>query len=268
MAIFASVLALSQEGGSWTGEGHGVSRGFLELSGWIGSWALLLVFLFLLVRALVRDRRYRATRSLNEADLGILHAEIRSAEKKTVGEILPVVVERSDPHPGARWTSALLTLLLGSVLLAGWLPWDHPSLVLLAQLALGAVGWLAAHFLPDYQRLFIRAERASKVCEEQAFQEFHAHELRETEGRTGVLIFVSLLEHRVIVLADVGIDAKVGEDTWSRVDRAILEGVREGRLREGLVAGIRECARVLQEHFPWEEGDRNEIPDRVIVRRE
>ena len=62
--------------------------------------------------------------------------------------------------------------------------------------------------------------------------------------------------------------AKVAADQWERTDRALLDGIAGGSLREGIVAGIRSAADVLAEHFPWEEGDRNEIPDRVIVRRE
>ena len=77
-----------------------------------------------------------------------------------------------------------------------------------------------------------------------------------------------VLEHRVVVLADEGIAAKVDAEHWIATDRAILSKVREGALKDGLIAGIRSAAEVLSEHFPWTEGDRNEVPDRVTVRRE
>ena len=106
------------------------------------------------------------------------------------------------------------------------------------------------------------------MAEEQAFQEFYRHGLHRTEAGTGVLLFVSLLERRVIVMGDSGIDAVVRPEDWERTDRIILEGVRSGSLRAGLVKGIESAAQLLEEHFPWTDGDRNEIPDRVIVRRE
>lgn len=252
----------------WEGAGHAIRFEWLELLGRFSSWALLALFLGLVVRAFLRRRRYRAVDVLSKEDLDALHAEIVAAEKRTVGEIVPVILERSDGHPAAHWLSAVFALLLGSALLGGILPWDRPPLLILAQVALGAVGYLASRFLPDYQRLFIREARAKEMAEEQAFQEFHRHDLHETEARTGVLLFVSLLEHRVVVFADKGINEKLDSGHWVATDRAILDGIRRGSLRDGLIAGIRSAADVLAEHFPWEEGDRNEVPDRVIVRRE
>jgi putative membrane protein len=226
------------------------------------------LLLFFVVRALVRQRRYRAVGTFSEDDRRIVREAIARAEKKTVGEILPVVVERSDPHPGANWLAALLCVLIGSALTAAWLPWDSPALVLLLQLAMGVVGYGLAALLPGFKRLFVFSGRATAVAEEQAFQEFYANGLHKTEAATGVLIFVSLLEHRVIVMADEGIHSKVDDDFWAETDGLILQGIRNGSLRDGLVAGIDRAGDCLAEFFPWVEGDRDEIPNRLIVRRE
>jgi putative membrane protein len=234
----------------------------------VAPWIFAALLLFFVVRALVRHRRYRAVGTFSEEDRRIVREAIARAEKKTVGEILPVVVERSDPHPGANWLAALLCVLVGSALTAAWLPWDNPALVLLAQLAMGVVGYGLAALLPDFKRLFIFPHRATSVAEEQAFQEFYAHGLHKTEAATGVLIFVSLLERRVIVMADEGIHSKVDDNFWAETDGLILQGIRKGSLRDGLIAGIDLAGVALSENFPWVEGDRNEIPDRLIVRRE
>ena len=122
--------------------------------------------------------------------------------------------------------------------------------------------------MPGFKRVFIFEDRATAVAEEQAFQEFYANGLHKTEAATGVLLFVSVLEHRVIIMADEGIDSKVGAEFWANTDDAILDGIRHGSLRDGLVSGIERAGERLAEFFPWREGDRNEIPDRVIVRRE
>lgn len=239
---------------------------------WLLSLAGLVLFAgglgTLLLRAYLRRPRYRAHGILTEDDLGAVHAALAAAERRTVGEILPVVLERSDRHEGAAWLAALTLLGAGSFLLAPWLPWGSPLLVLLAQLALAAVGYACARTLPDFLRLFVSAARAREVAEEQAFQEFHRFELARTEGRTGVLLFVSLLERRAIVLADEGIDARVAPEQWQTTNEAVLAGLRRGSLRTGLVDGIQNAGRVLAEHFPVAAGDRNEVPDRVIVRRE
>jgi len=255
-------------GTAWTPVGEQAASDVWQIAGLVGGAVFAALLLFFVVRAIFRQRRYRVVNSFTEEDGRAVHAAVAAAEKRTVGEILPVVVERSDPHPGADWLAALCFLLVGSGLLAGWLPWDHPVLLLLSQLVMGALGFALARLLPDFKRRFIFEDRASAVAEEQAFQEFYANALHKTEEATGVLLFVSLLEHRVIVLADEGIDALVDADFWAGTDDAILDGIRKGSLREGLVAGIHRVGERLSESFPWQEGDRNEIPDRVIVRRE
>jgi putative membrane protein len=152
-------------------------------------------------------------------------------------------------------------------LLAPWLPFERPLLLLLAQAAMGAVCYLCAR-LPDFQRFFMRERRATEMAQEQALQEFFRYGLHETAERTGVLLFVSLLEHRVVVLADQGIDARVDPDRWIKTTTLVLTGIQRDDLRGGIVDGIQSIADVLALHFPWAEGDRDEIPNRVIVRRE
>ncbi len=159
-------------------------------------------------------------------------------------------------------------MLIGSALLEGVLPWTHPAWLLACQLGLGAVGYGLARWLPDIQRLFVSPARATEVAEEQAFQEFFRQGLHKTEAATGVLIFTSLLERRVIVLGDEGISQHLPDDFWNDVHAAILDGIAGGSLRDGLVEGIRRTGDALAEHAPWKTGDRNELPDRLIVRRE
>jgi putative membrane protein len=232
-----------------------------------GPWAFLALAVALVLRAVVRSKRYRAVAVLDAGAQERLHQEIRDAEARTVGEIVPVVLERSDRYPGAAWLAGLCTMFLGSALLERHLPWGEPHWLLVCQMGIGAFGFLLATCLPDLQRLFVTDARAAEMAAEQAIQEFHLLGLRETREHTGVLIFVSLFEHRVVVLGDAGIHAKVGDAHWERTKDAVLEGVARGSVAEGLAAGIRACGDVLAEHFPRQPGDQNEIVDRLIVRR-
>jgi putative membrane protein len=262
------LLAFLQQ---WEAAGHEPSApaSFLLT---FGGWLLLVPLAGMLLFALSRHARYRALAVLGEQERERVQAAMREAEQRTVGEIVAVVLERSDAHPAANWLSALLFALVGTALLSLHLPaevtLDRPLYLTLGQLACGLVGYLCARGLPGFQRLFVREGRATEVSEEQAFQEFYGHGLQKTEAATGVLIFVSLLERRVVVLADEGIAAKVEPELWAGVDRAVLQGVARGRLADGLVEGVSLAGEVLAREFPWSEGDRNELPDRLIVRRQ
>lgn len=239
-----------------------------ESVGSLAPWLLLVALLLLILRAVLRQPRYRALAVLDASACERVHAALVAAERRTVGEILPVVVERSDLHPGAPWLCALTLLLLGTALAAPILPFDQPALLLSCQVAFGAVGYALAWLLPDLRRLFVREARADAVVEEQALLEFHRNGLHETEGRTGVLLFVSLFEHRVVVLGDVGIDAHLSPDDWAGLTSDLLAASARGQLADGLVAAVQAAGEALARHVPWAEGDRNEIPDRLVVRRE
>lgn len=255
-------------GAQWEAVGHDAGVAWAGRLGLIGASVLALLLGALVVRAWLARRAYRAVDALDAAATQRVREQILDAERRTTGEIAVVVLERSDRHPAALWLSALVTALIGTVLLAPWLPWDLPAGLLAAQIALGAVGYGLARLLPGYQRLFVSEGRATEMAEEQALQEFHRYGLHGTGARSGVLLFVSLLERRIVVLGDHAIASCVAPDTWAGARDAVLQGIRAGSLRDGLVTGLRLVGDVLAEHCPWQEGDRNELPDILVVRRE
>lgn len=268
MATYSLASVPQGEAGDWTAGGHETPFDVLNAIGAAAAWVFLVLFVLVVVRAILVRNRYRADRMLGEADRQTLKTVIRDAERRTVGEICVVVLGRSDRHPGAEWLAAMFVLFLGSALLAAFLPWDRPALLLGCQVLLGGVGFACARALPDFKRRFLSESRATEMVNEQALQEFYGLGLHRTEAATGVMLFVSLLERRAVVLADTGIDALVGDEQWTHTTAAVLNGLRAGSLRQGLEDGLRSCADVLAEHFPWVEGDRNELPDHVEVRPE
>lgn len=261
-----AMLAVEIREGAWD-DADALVRAWL-LFAEFGPWIAAVGLVALLARAWVRRGRYRAVVVFDEAARETVRAAVRRAEERTVGEVVPVIVERSDPHPGARWGAALTAALLGSLLLIDVLPWHAPPLLLVTQVGLGLLGAALATWLPDVQRSFVSEERATDVAEEQALQEFVTQGLKETAGRTGVLLFVSLFERRVVVLADEGVASAVAEDAWVPVDRDVLDGVRAGSLRDGLVAALDRVGGILAEHAPRGPDDDNELADRVVVRHE
>jgi len=93
---------------------------------------------------------------------------------------------------------------------------------------------------------------------------FKAAAERRTVGRTGVLIYLSMAEHRAEIVADEAITAVTAPDIWGEAMAALLVEVRQGRIAEGMVAAIGEVGAVLAEHFPRSDTDTNEIPDKLI----
>lgn len=263
MNAFAAILQASD----WQAAGHVATGSWREWLAIGGPALFALVVVGALLRAMLQRMRYRAVDVLTERDLADLEQFVGATERTTSGEIVTVVVESSDAHPAARWRAALVFLVAGSLAFMEQLPWNVPSLALAGQLALGLCGYGLARWIPGFARLFVDEARATEMAEEQALQEFQRNDLHRTAAANGVLIFVSLFERRVVVLGDRGIHEKVGDEHWTAVDRAVLDGVVRGKLAEGLREAIRRCGEVLAQHFPHQADDRDELSNRIVVRR-
>jgi putative membrane protein len=87
---------------------------------------------------------------------------------------------------------------------------------------------------------------------------------RRTHGRTGILIYLSMREHRAEIVADEAIASKVAPEIWGEAMAAMLAEIKEGRCADGMIAAVERVGAVLAEHFPRAEDDTNELPDRLI----
>jgi putative membrane protein len=194
-----------------------------------------------------------------------LEAAVLDAEGRTRGELVLAIARACDEYGAVGWwlgvgLAALAFLGLG--LLAPPLPWTAylgaQALALAAGLALARVDAVRRRLLPPALALQRTAERAARCFAEQG--------LSRTHGRTGILIFVALLERRVVVLADEGIDGVLDPDeSWQGVVDVAVAGLREGHTVEGLEAAVRRCGAILARHLPAPERDPNELPNAVVL---
>jgi uncharacterized membrane protein len=89
--------------------------------------------------------------------------------------------------------------------------------------------------------------------------------MHRTAARHGVLIYVSVGDHKLAVLGDQGIHERVGQVYWERLVDAVLAHFREERPRDGLLHAVAEVGAVLARHFPRGPGDVNELSDQVSI---
>ncbi|MCA1512583.1 TPM domain-containing protein [Bradyrhizobium sp. NBAIM01] len=87
----------------------------------------------------------------------------------------------------------------------------------------------------------------------------------DTAHNNGVLIYLLLADRDVEIIADRGIDAKVGAEGWETICRAIEAEFRSGRFERGVIRGIEAVSRELAKHFPKQGPHANELPDAPVV---
>ena len=211
----------------------------------------------------------------SEADLSGISAAVKEAESKTSGEIVPYVVEGSDGYDEAVWKAGFM---FGFVVLAAfvsvhsfttiWLPLDFAEMALVS-LLLGGGGMLLARFVAPVRRLFAGAAVMERRVSQRAEEAFIAEEVFATRERTGILIFLSLLEHRVLVVGDSGINAKVEQSRWDEIVQLIVSSIRQRKPAEGLIAAIKKCGTLLeQKGVERRADDTNEIPNDLRTGRD
>ena len=225
---------------------------------------------------------------LTEETQSRIAAVIAAAETHTSGEIFCVLARRVSSYRDVSlaWAAAA-ALLLPLVLIplgfeAGWIPgfaagWQAAHLAaqevttgqtLSAYAVVQAVVFLTVYLItriPTVTRLVTpRAVRRERT-RDAAVQQFLAHGLHVTEGRTGVLIFAALSDHQVEVVADEAIHARVDQGVWAEAAEALARGLKKGDAAGGFEAAVVLCGEVLAAHFPPGADNPNELADRLVL---
>ena len=100
---------------------------------------------------------------------------------------------------------------------------------------------------------------------ERAIDIFSHLRIWDTEHNNGVLIYLLLADRVVEIIADRGIDAKVGAEGWARICRDMEADFANGRFEAGAIKGIEAVSRELAKHYPPTGPHRNELPDKPVV---
>jgi uncharacterized membrane protein len=87
----------------------------------------------------------------------------------------------------------------------------------------------------------------------------------DTAHNNGVLIYLLLADRDVEIVADRGIDAKVGTAGWEKICKAMETDFRAGNFEGGVIGGIDAVSKQLAAHFPRHGGGKNELPDAPVV---
>ena len=186
---------------------------------------------------------------LSNEDREKVRAAVAKAESGLTAEIVPCVFEQSSPYPESIWAGAgagmsiaVAALLLLDVFHPLWL---RVSSLILWVPAAGALGAALGRWCGPAKRALIGATRMETAVARRAKEVFFDRGIARTAGRDGVLIFASLLERRVVVLADEAVRAKVAPGSWDAAVAAMTAHAHEGRVADGLCAAVEKTAAAM-----------------------
>ena len=224
----------------------------------------------------------RKISQMSAADHVLVTAAVADAEQHTSGEIVTIVTDLSDHYDdiAMAWASAVAFLALviyatfpdfyvGLItrLSGGWgheyTTGEYVALLVTA-VALKWVGtWLILKWTPLRMALTPKAKKLARV-RNRAISLFKVGTESKTQARTGVLLYLSMKEHRAEIVADEAIASKVAPEVWGDAMVALLDQVKAGNPGAGVAAAVAQMGVVLAEHFPKGSNNPNELPDRLI----
>jgi uncharacterized membrane protein len=105
----------------------------------------------------------------------------------------------------------------------------------------------------------------NQPARERALDIFSQLRIWDTAHNNGVLIYLLLADRQVEIVADRGIDAKVGAAGWERICTAMQADFKAGNFAGGVVKGIAAVSRQLAVHFPKHGAGPNELSDKPVV---
>lgn len=219
---------------------------------------------------------------LSETERTRVAQAVTAAEALTAGEIVTIVTPASDSYRDVAlaWSAFVAFLALAVLELAPGFYlslvdrvlglWAHewsPRAVLGLALTVAVLKFAGMFVLLLWRPLRLALVpgpiKAARV-HARAMTCFRVGAESRTTGRTGVLIYLSMAEHRAEIIADEAIASKVTPEVWGDAMHALLGHVRAGRVGDGMAVAVEQVGAVLAAHCPRLTDDVNELPDRLI----
>jgi putative membrane protein len=211
-----------------------------------------------------------AEKFLNPLEQEKITEAIRVAERQTSGEIVPMIVSSSSHYPmaavkgGAVLAFPLSLFCMATLAAHFWLDSRDMWLFLSLFIPLYLAAYQIVMRLPWLKRLFVSRRQMEEEVRKAAITAFFSEKLYKTKDENGILLFISVFERKVRILADAGINAKIDQGRWLALVDLITMGIKEGRQSEAICAAIRQVGDILKEHFPLQADDSNELRDLII----
>ena len=200
---------------------------------------------------------------LNNSEKQRISAAITAIECQTSGELVTVITRSSDEYRYIPYLwAALLALLVPGILSVDIIPLAV-NLHYLVQICTFLGAAVVFNWSPLKVRLIpsgVKKLRAHRLAQEQ----FFLQNLHTTPGRTGVLLFVSIAEHYVEIIADKGINDVVNDSDWESIVARFVDELKNNRVADGFLTAINACGALLAEHFPATDEKTDNLPNHLI----
>ncbi|BBL60737.1 TPM domain-containing protein [Methylomonas koyamae] len=156
----------------------------------------------------------------------------------------------------AAWLS-FTVMMYAPVYFENWLIYYAPLLAFAAAAGCGS--------LPAAKRCSVRRPVRDKCVEIMARAIFQKGGIQHTKDKTGFLVYCSLLERRVFLLADRGLQLAVPQEVWQELQSEFDGIFGDSQPEQSLLRALEKTAAAFARYLPVQDGDINELPDRLDI---
>ena len=217
--------------------------------------------------------------NLKQDDLKKISSAVKEAESKTSGEIATAIIKESYNYAVYELLFAVIIGFIYFVVMMFFvgniesrlqsLFWDCHIGHLLIFYGFSTFLVIALFYflgnISTIDRLIVSKKIRQQKVKERALRHFMESGVYNTKDRTGILIFISILEKRVELLADSGINEKILPEKWQSIVDNIIQGIKKKNVTSHLIESINECGELLTKHFPIQPDDINELSDEIDI---
>jgi putative membrane protein len=187
---------------------------------------------------------------------------VRAIETETAAEVVVVLERASAPYREATYFAGFIASLVVLILLL-FSPWSFPLASFPVDVALGfGLGAVVGSRVDAVKRALSSAADRKRAVAHAARAAFVDRGITRTSGRTGVLVYVSMVERRVEVVADVGVPVEAMGEAFTSAVARLSDAIARPDL-DGFLAALRGLGPVLKQALPRAADDVNELPDEV-----
>ena len=204
--------------------------------------------------------------NISNQDRERIKNKIAEVEKITSAEIVPMIIDQSDEYPVAHFRAGVFGAVIASLILyLSPLHFINPIYFLWIQIPGFLIGYLLC-YIPFFKRILSTKKERQIEVHQRAMEAFFHHNLHLTTKHNGVLIYFSVLEKRMHIIADNGITKMISNSHFEN----IINQTTEHLLHEGVVAGmlntIELSANLLSKYFPQDGTKKdNQLSDALIT---
>jgi putative membrane protein len=220
-----------------------------------------------------------STLNLSNADMEHIREAVKIAEQKTSGEIALAVTKESHDYA---FYELIVSVFFGAVIFLIMLFLHNPINSFIDTIfwhvetwqiigMYGFVSFLAiaiAYLLTNISaidRMIIPKKVRKVAVYQRAMRHFVECGVYATRDHSGILIFISLMEHEVFIIADEGVLKHIKSEELHVIAQKLADGIRRKEFTSSLLSCISSCGAILEHHFPIKKDDVNELPDGLVI---